>query len=150
MLCIKNTKGLSKSELMKLNNLLTPGYDTSNILDTHNITELDTNNILYNDYIIYESSDNKISGLIGISANNTAKLAMINTLFVADMHTEAGTVLGKKLIGMVKMITKNSLLAIVKKTDSALIQYYRNLHFGFSELDIDYDAQSEVIMTAIE
>lgn len=176
MLCIKNTKGLCKSELIKLNSLFTPGctsnlcYDldttsnylnttsssstsninTSNIFDNYSITDLDINNILYNDYIIYEASDNKISGLIGISTKNTAKLAMINNLFVLNMHSEAGCLLGKKLIGMVKMITKNVLVAIVKNSDSELIRYYHNLGFGSSEIDIDYDTETEIILAIID
>lgn len=152
MLCIKNTKGLSAVELIKLNSLFTPecNINTSNSYNSSNISELDTNNILLNDYIIYEASDNKITGLIGISTKNTAKLALINNLYVTDMHSEAGCTLGKKLVGMVKMITKNVLLAIVKTSDTNLIQYYHNLGFGFSEFDIDYDTDTETIMAMLD
>jgi hypothetical protein len=145
---------------MKLNSLFTPvciqelEHNSSNLdIDSLEPSEpsdpSDTNNILLNDYVIYEATDNKISGMIGINSTSD-KLAIINNLYIKDIKSDSGIILGKKLIGMVKMITKNALLVTVKKDDQDLIAYYQKLGFGTSTMQIYYDTDTEIILSMSE
>ena len=159
MLSIKNSKGLSKNELLKINELFSIclGYDGySNISDCHIIssnmaitqtdpTLYDIHNVLSNEYVIFEMISNKVSGALGIVTSNN--IAFINQLHILDTYDAK---LGKKLIGMVQMITKNVLLVVINKNNSNLIEFYKHIDFIFCELeDIDYDEASEVVMMRI-
>lgn len=172
MLSIKNSKGLSKNELMKINELIggsnfvdasndmntsnintsninTSNINTSNISVNIDISFYDTYNVLSNDYVIYEMINgpigSKISGVLGIVT--TDKITMINQLHLADAYDIK---LGNKLIGMIQMITKNQLLVVINKNDLNLIDFYKHINFIFCKLDdIDYNEDTEVVMMKI-
>lgn len=162
MLSIKNSKGLSKNELLRINELINSCmgysnlciidsccYDNSNVSSNiiqPDISVYDTHNVLSNEYIIYEMINNsKISGFLGLISSD--KIAMINQFHMIDKNDIK---LGKKLIGMIQMVTKNKLLAVIRKNNFELVEYYKKLNFIFCELeDIDYDEEIEVVMMKI-
>lgn len=143
MISIKNTKGLSKSELEKLNSFIDLCYNTSNVYD-----DIDTHNVLSNDYVIYEAYDNKVSGYLGIITSNSDKVTVMNHLHISAVYTaEKSLILAAKLIDMVKMIAKNTLMVILKKSDCKLIEFYHKLDFAICKCEVDYDADTEVVLT---
>jgi hypothetical protein len=158
MLSIKNTKSLSKKELIKINELIKrfdnslaeddTKNDQDDIIDLSDTGECCSNipfvsedhdlyNVLYNDYVIYEMANTDMSGVLGISINNEDKTALINQFYVSN----GNFALGKKLISMVKIISKNILFMIVEKTNSEFIQFLESLSFEICE-----DHEDEILM----
>lgn len=164
MLSIKNSKGLSKSELLKINDLFSVclgcsndicsdicyDIDTSNIITSNipihqDLSVYDTYNVLLNDYVIYEMQNGSISGFLGLVTSD--KIAMVHQLHMLDT---SDIKLGKKLIGMVQMVTKHTLLVVISKNNTDLIEFYKNINFNLCALeDIDYDVETEVVMMKI-
>jgi hypothetical protein len=151
MLSIKNTKGLSKNELLKINELFDACLGSSNLIidESSNLTDLisyDIHNVLSNDYIIYEMVNGlKILGFLGLVTSG--KIAIISELQILDKQDIK---LAKKLIGMIQMISRNPVLVVISKNNTEMIEFYKNINFDFCNLEyIDYDEETEVVMMKI-
>ncbi len=157
MLSVKNTKSLSQKEIIKINALIRrfddnmeekdtrPDDDTIDLSDIReycsNVPVIeqdhDLYNVLYNDYVIYEMANSDMSGVLGLSINNEDKTALINQFYVAN----GNFTLGKKLISMVKIISKNTLFMIVDKTNLEFMNFLQSIGFEICE-----DLEGEVLM----
>lgn len=132
MLSVKNTKALSKAEIARLNVLINSFHNNE-----YDDTDSDIFNILDNDFVIYEGANNDISGMLGLCVKNDESIAIINQFYVLD----GNLTLASKLISMIKMISKNTLLMIVEKSNSEFIEFLKTFSF-----DIYQDLDTEIIM----